>query len=46
MLQVLLDRKRKVRKVALVNPTEKYPMKLVEKIVLSHDTRLFRWLLG
>jgi len=43
LAKVLLDRKRKVRKVALVNPTEKYPMKLVEKIVLSHDTRLFRF---
>ena len=31
-----------VKKVTLVNPNEKYPLKLVEKIILSHDTRLFR----
>ena len=33
---------RQVKKVTLVNPNEKYPLKLVEKIILSHDTRLFR----
>ena len=31
-----------VKKITLVNPNEKYPLKLVEKVVLSHDTRLFR----
>ena len=25
-----------------MNPNEKYPLKLVEKVILSHDTRLFR----
>ena len=32
----------KVKKVTLENPNEKYPLKLTQKIVLSHDTRLFR----
>ena len=34
--------KLQVKKITLVNPNEKYPLKLVEKVVLSHDTRLFR----
>ena len=28
--------------MTLENPNEKYPLKLTQKIVLSHDTRLFR----
>ena len=35
-------RELQVKKITLVNPNEKYPLKLVEKVVLSHDTRLFR----
>lgn len=41
--KLVLDSKKKVKKVALVNPNEKYPLKLVEKVVLSHDTRMFRF---
>jgi hypothetical protein len=33
---------RKVKKVTLLDPAVKYPLVLVEKIELSHDTRLFR----
>merc|ERR1719158_2169326 len=40
---VLDQRKKKVRKVTLVNPDVKYALKLTEKVVLSHDTRLFRF---
>ena len=29
--------------MTLVNPNEKYPLKLTQKIILSHDTRLFRY---
>ena len=36
-------RELQVKKITLINPNEKYPLKLVEKVVLSHDTRLFRW---
>ena len=35
-------RELQVKKITLINPNEKYPLKLVEKVVLSHDTRLFR----
>jgi len=40
---VLDQRKKKVKKVTLVNPDVKYALKLTEKVVLSHDTRLFRF---
>lgn len=40
--KLILDRRKKV-KTTLINPNEKYPLKLVEKVVLSHDTRLFRF---
>jgi len=45
VLKIILDNRKKVKKVALVNPNEKYALKLVEKVVLSHDTRLFRFAL-
>jgi len=45
LAKYLLDQKKKVKKVALENPNEKYPLKLIEKVVLSHDTRLFRFAL-
>ena len=37
--------RKKVKKITLLNPNEKYPLKLAEKIQLSHDTRLFRFAL-
>lgn len=40
--KLLLDARRKV-KVTLVDPAVKYPLVLVEKVELSHDTRLFRF---
>jgi len=40
---ILDQRKKNVKKVTLVNPNEKYPLKLLEKVILSHDTRLFRF---
>jgi cytochrome-b5 reductase len=43
--KIILDSRKKVKKVALVNPNEKYSLKLVEKVILSHDTRLFRFAL-
>ena len=43
--KIILDNRKKVKKVALVNPNEKYSLKLVEKVILSHDTRLFRFAL-
>ena len=33
----------KRRRRTLLDPTVKYPLKLVEKINVSHDTRLFRF---
>jgi len=45
LAKYLLDQKKKVKKVALENPNEKYPLKLIEKVLLSHDTRLFRFAL-
>jgi len=41
--KIILDSRKKTKKIALVNPNEKYSFKLVEKVVLSHDTRLFRF---
>ena len=41
--KIILDNRKKVKKIALVNPNEKYALKLTEKVVLSHDTRLFRF---
>jgi len=41
--KLVLDHRKKAKKVTLVNPNEKYALKLVEKVVLSHDTRLFRF---
>ena len=40
--KIILDSR---KKVALVNPNEKNSLKLVEKVILSHDTRLFRFAL-
>ena len=45
IVKVILDNRKKVKKITLVNPSEKYPLKLAEKIQLSHDTRLFRFAL-
>ena len=42
--KLVLDQRKKQKKITLLNPTEKYPLKLVEKVVLSHDTRMFRYL--
>jgi len=42
LAKIILDQRKKVKKVTLENPNEKYPLKLTQKIVLSHDTRLFR----
>ena len=41
--KLILDSRKKVKKITLLNPNEKYPLKLVEKLELSHDTRLFRF---
>jgi len=41
--KLLLDSKKKSKKVTLVDPNVKYPLKLIEKVVLSHDTRLFKF---
>ena len=41
--KLVLDQRKKQKKITLLNPTEKYPLKLVEKVVLSHDTRMFRY---
>lgn len=43
LAKIILDQRKKVKKVTLVNPNEKYPLKLTQKIILSHDTRLFRF---
>lgn len=39
LAKILLDRKTK--KITLEDPNVKYPLKLVEKQVISHDTRRF-----
>lgn len=41
--KLLLDSMKKTKKVTLVDPNVKYPLKLIEKVVLSHDTRLFKF---
>jgi len=43
--KLVLDQRKKVKKVTLVDPAVKYPLRLLEKVVLSHDTRLFRFAL-
>ena len=45
IVKIILDNRKKVKKITLLNPNEKYPLKLSEKIELSHDTRLFRFAL-
>jgi cytochrome-b5 reductase len=35
-------RKKRTNPIALVEPTVKYPLKLIEKEVINHDTRRFR----
>jgi len=40
--KIILDKK-KGKKVTLVDPNVKYALKLIKKIELSHDTRLFRF---
>ena len=45
IVKVILDNRKKVKQITLLNPSEKYPLKLSEKIELSHDTRLFRFAL-
>jgi len=44
LAKILLDNRKK-KKVTLEDPNAKYALKLVEKIELSHDTRLFRFAL-
>lgn len=39
LAKILLDKKGK--KITLENPNTKYPLKLVEKVKISHDTRKF-----
>jgi len=41
--KIILDNRKKVKKITLVNPNEKYALELTEKVILSHDTRLFRF---
>jgi len=41
--KLILDSRKKQKKITLVDPNVKYPLKLIEKVVLSHDTRLFRF---
>jgi len=41
--KIVLDKKKKVKKITLVDPNAKYPLKLLKKVILSHDTRLFRF---
>jgi len=41
--KMILDNRKKAKKITLLNPNEKYALKLIEKVVLSHDTRLFRF---
>jgi len=43
LAKIILDSRKKVKKVALENPNEKYALKLIEKVILSHDTRLFKF---
>jgi len=43
LAKIILDSRKKVKKVALENPNEKYALKLMEKVILSHDTRLFKF---
>jgi len=40
--KILLDNKKKTKKITLLDPNVKYPLKLIDKVVLSHDTRLFK----
>jgi len=42
LAKIILDKK-KGKKVTLVDPNVKYALKLIKKIELSHDTRLFRF---
>ena len=44
LAKILLDNRKK-KKVTLEDPNAKYALKLIEKIELSHDTRLFRFAL-
>jgi len=41
--KILLDRDKKKKIVTLEDPNKKYPLKLIEKKIISHDTRLFRF---
>lgn len=41
--KLLLDQKKKKKKVTLVDPSVKYSLRLKEKIIISHDTRMFRF---
>ena len=41
--KILLDREKKKKTVTLEDPNKKYPLKLIEKKIISHDTRLFRF---
>ena len=41
--KILLDRDKKKKIISLEDPNKKYPLKLIEKKIISHDTRLFRF---
>jgi len=43
LAKLLLDKDKKKKIVTLEDPNKKYPLRLKEKKVLSHDTRLFRF---
>ena len=45
LAKIILDRQKNKKKITLEDPNVKYALKLIEKIELSHDTRLFRFAL-
>ena len=45
LTKLILDMNKNWKKKTLIDPNTKYALKLIEKIELSHDTRLFRFAL-
>jgi len=45
LTKLILDMNKNRKKKTLIDPNTKYALKLIEKIELSHDTRLFRFAL-
>lgn len=43
VLKLIFGSKKKVPPKTLIEPTVKYPLKLVDKVIVSHDTRRFRF---